>query len=484
LVGGVGGSGSLIKNGGSSLILTSPTNSWSGGTLIAGGGLQTGDGIVNGSLPPQPITNNGTLSFSLGGGTFTFTNQISGSGGIFVTNFGTTILTAANTFSNQVLINSTNGAALRINNGNALGDTSGLTHIVGNTFGNGRLELLGGITVADPFLVDCRQANSIDVPLIVNVSDTNTLTGPISGTTGGSDWNFQSDNGKLTIAGNFINTATSATRLIKLMGAGLGEWSGIISNNITNASITSIVKTNSGTWTLSGANEYTGSTTVNGGVLLVNGSIAGGGATVNSGTLGGSGTINGNVAVNAAGTLSPGNSIGTMTIFGNLSLAGTNVMELNKSGVTLTSDKIQGVSHLSFGGVLQLQITGDPLTTTDSFLLYSAGLRDGLFTSIIPTTPGTGLAWNTNTLAADGILRIANGVSTVRTNITMISSGGSLDLSWPQDHTGWRLQAQTNPITVGLHSNWFDVPGSTTTNHMIIPISPTNGSVFFRIIYP
>jgi autotransporter-associated beta strand protein len=268
------------------------------------------------------------------------------------------------------------------------------------------------------------------------------------------------------------------------MGAGLGEWSGIISNNITNASITSIVKTNSGTWTLSGANEYTGSTTVNSGVLLVNGSIAGGGATVNSGTLGGSGTINGNVAVNAAGTLSPGNSIGTMTIFGNLSLAGTNVMELNKSGVTLTSDKIQGVSHLSFGGVLQLQITGDPLTTTDSFLLYSAGLRDGLFTSIIPTTPGTGLAWNTNTLAADGILRIANGVSTVRTNITMISSGGSLDLTWPQDHTGWRLQAQTNPITVGLHSNWFDVPGSTTTNHMIIPISPTNGSVFFRIIYP
>ena len=93
----------------------------------------------------------------------------------------------------------------------------------------------------------------------------------------------------------------------------------------------------------------------------------------------------------------------------------------------------------------------------------------------MPATPGTGLAWNTNTLASDGKLRVASGVSTVRTNITIIPSGSSVDLSWPQDHTGWRLQAQTN---------LFDVPGPTTTNHMIIPINPANGSVFFRMIYP
>ena len=74
--------------------------------------------------------------------------------------------------------------------------------------------------------------------------------------------------------------------------------------------------------------------------------------------------------------------------------------------------------------------------------------------------------------------------NSVRTNITIIPSGSSVNLSWPQDHTGWRLQAQTNSVSVGLQTNWFDVPGSTTTNHTIIPINPANGSVFFRMIFP
>jgi autotransporter-associated beta strand protein len=483
LAGGAGGNGGVTKAGTGSLILTSPTNSWSGGTTINGGTLQTGDGISNGSLPAQPITDNGTLAFALGGGTFTFTNQISGSGGTYISNYGTIVLTAANTFSNQVFMNSSNGAVLRVSNGSALGDASGNTRIAGNTNGNGRVELVGGFTSAEPFLLECRQVTSLDVPHILNVSDSNTLTGTISGTTGGSDWNFQSDSGRLTFSGNFNNTATTGTRNLKLMGAGTGEWSGVISNSPGNTSITAIVKTNSGTWTLSGANQYTGNTTVNGGTLLVNGSIAGG-ATVNSGTLGGSGTINGSVSVGAAGTLSPGNSIGTMTIIGTLSLAGTNLMELNKNGSTLTNDLIRGVSHLTYGGVLKLQISGDPLAAGDAFTLYSAGLRDGLFTSLVPATPGPNLVWNTNTLASDGELRVASGINTIRTNITLVSVGNSLDLSWPQDHTGWRLQAQTSSISIGLVSNWFDVPGSTTTNHVIILVSHTNGSVFYRMIYP
>ncbi len=74
--------------------------------------------------------------------------------------------------------------------------------------------------------------------------------------------------------------------------------------------------------------------------------------------------------------------------------------------------------------------------------------------------------------------------SSSRTNIVLSTSGGNLTLSWPSDHTGWRLQVQTNDLSAGLRTNWFDVSGSITTNQVIIPIGQTNGSVFYRMAYP
>ena len=72
-----------------------------------------------------------------------------------------------------------------------------------------------------------------------------------------------------------------------------------------------LIKTNSNTLTLGGANTYAGGTTVNGGTLMVNGSI--GAVTVNtSGSLGGSGTV-GAVTLTAGSFLNPGNSPGTLT---------------------------------------------------------------------------------------------------------------------------------------------------------------------------
>jgi len=50
----------------------------------------------------------------------------------------------------------------------------------------------------------------------------------------------------------------------------------------------------------------------------------------------------------------------------------------------------------------------------------------------------------------DGILRLAIGVNTAPTNITAVVSGNTLTLSWPADHTGWRLQAQTNSLNHGF----------------------------------
>ena len=75
-------------------------------------------------------------------------------------------------------------------------------------------------------------------------------------------------------------------------------------------------------------------------------------------------------------------------------------------------------------------------------------------------------------------------VATNPTNLVYQVSAGTLTLSWPGDHTGWRLQAQTNSLAQGLGTNWLDVAGSTVTNQMLIPINATNGSVFYRMTYP
>lgn len=87
-----------------------------------------------------------------------------------------------------------------------------------------------------------------------------------------------------------------------------------------------LLKIGSGTLTLTGANDYTGTTTVSDGVLLINGnqSAATGATTVNSlATLGGNGTIGGSVTVADNGHLAPGadlSSVGVLTM-GSLTLA-------------------------------------------------------------------------------------------------------------------------------------------------------------------
>lgn len=75
-------------------------------------------------------------------------------------------------------------------------------------------------------------------------------------------------------------------------------------------------------------------------------------------------------------------------------------------------------------------------------------------------------------------------VSTTPVSITNSVVGNSLKLSWPADHIGWHLEAQTNSLAAGLQTSWFPVSGSSATNLLYIPINATNGSVFFRLAYP
>ena len=64
------------------------------------------------------------------------------------------------------------------------------------------------------------------------------------------------------------------------------------------------------------------------------------------------------------------------------------------------------------------------------------------------------------------------------------NSGHNLGLSWPADHRGWQLQVQTNPVGLGLGTNWVTVPGSASLIAATNAIDPANGSVFYRLAYP
>ena len=187
--------------------------------------------------------------------------------------------------------------------------------------------------------------------------------------------------------------------------------------------------------------------------------------------------------MSAGAALAPGNSgIDTLTISNTLSLAGTTFIELNKSAAT--NDVVRGLSGMTYGGVLALTNLSGTYSTNDTFKIFYAGSYTGAFASLAPVIPAPGFAWNTNTLATDGTLRLLQTVSTAPVSLATSVSGGVLSLAWPLDHTGWRLQVQTNAISTGLGTNWVDVSGSTATNQASITIDSTSGSIFYRIIFP
>ncbi len=76
----------------------------------------------------------------------------------------------------------------------------------------------------------------------------------------------------------------------------------------------------------------------------------------------------------------------------------------------------------------------------------------------------------------------ANPLPTTPTNLTYSVTASILTISWPQNYTGWLLQTQTNSLS---SNNWFVVPGSATTNWMLLPMNPAaNTSIFFRLLHP
>jgi len=69
-------------------------------------------------------------------------------------------------------------------------------------------------------------------------------------------------------------------------------------------------------------------------------------------------------------------------------------------------------------------------------------------------------------------------VNTSRLNVTATVGAGNLTLSWPADHTGWRLLTQTNRLTRGLGTNRTTVANSSSTNTVTFPLPATQAACF------
>ncbi|MBY0530319.1 MAG: autotransporter domain-containing protein [Rhabdochlamydiaceae bacterium] len=158
-----------------------------------------------------------------------------------------------------------------------------------------------------------------------------------------------------------------------------------IATNISGAG--SIVKKGAGTLTLSGTNGYMGGTTVSAGRLSVNGQIAGG-VTVNSGAiLGGTGTIFGGGTI--LGTLSPGNSIGTITFDtsgGNLSLDSGSITTIEIDPTDASKIVIVGGGHVALDGTVNVVQQAGTYSLDQQYLIL-----DGSYTGAFSPTVTGGL---------------------------------------------------------------------------------------------
>jgi outer membrane autotransporter protein len=98
----ISGIGAVRQEGTGTTVLTGDST-YTGGTTVAAGTLQLGAGGTSGSIFGD-VANNGTLAFNRAD-TLTFGGVISGTGGVRQDGDGTTILSAANTYSGATAVN-------------------------------------------------------------------------------------------------------------------------------------------------------------------------------------------------------------------------------------------------------------------------------------------------------------------------------------------------------------------------------------------
>ncbi len=368
----ISGAGKVTVTGGGTTIL-SGDNTYSNGTsIMAASTLQIGNGGTTGSIVGN-VANCGTLVFdrsntiSFAGVISDFSGDGPASAGSLVQNgTGTTILTANNTYTAGTTINA---GTLQLGDPNVNGGTTG--SIPGNVLNNGTFAInrsnavaFGGV-ISGTGAFQQLGAGTTTLTAVQTYTGSTTISAGVLALTGTA--NIAASSGVVADAKFDISGLSGGTSITNLSGGSAGTVA--LGNNtlaLTNAAGTfagvisgngGLVKQGSGLLTLSGANDYTGATTVAGGNLRVNGSVASA-VTVQSGaTLSGIGSVGGLVTIQSGGTLSAGQSPGTITLGAlNLNAGSTSVFELGSPGVVggATNDLVNVTNNLTLGGTLSV----------------------------------------------------------------------------------------------------------------------------------
>lgn len=318
----------------------------SGYTLSSGNGslltlTNTGTGTTS-AISASNTSGTNTISTGLvlgaaAGATQTFTQAAGGtlalSGPITEANAGvkltyagngTFVLTGSNAYTGNTVIGESASANTIVSaqSNNAFGSGSGTVSVSAAS----ELNLQGNVTISKNLILN-GSGRSNTTGNLRNISGNNEWTGNLSIVPG--TIRIVSDAGNLKISGNV--TPTGGTSL-SLQGNGGGEISGIISGGITLGHSSN----GTGTWILSGANTYTGATTIGNGALSVSSlnSVSGGAA---SSSLGAPTTI-------ANGTIA----------FGSSAAAG----KLVYTGGGETTDRVINLVGTGFGGTVDQSGTG------------------------------------------------------------------------------------------------------------------------------
>ncbi|WP_050030969.1 autotransporter-associated beta strand repeat-containing protein [Verrucomicrobium sp. BvORR034] len=306
-------------------------------------------------------------------GTYTVQNgvisvNLAGAVGLNKNGDGLVILSGNNTFTGAVTVGGSAASILRITSSTALG-TGSTTTINGDASNLATLEVAGDILVNENVVLAARQGASANAAAIRNHSGNNVWAGSITFTTGGSNYNIESQSGTLTITGQISGgTTTGAGRFLQLYGDSDGVVSGAIINGPGTGGVppsVNVLKTGTGTWTLSGINSYTGTTAVNGGTLRV----------TNSSGLGATSSLS--VATGAAFQYSPGATNSNITV-GSLNLATGSTI-----GVGLGS-AIVSTGAATTAGTITLDVIGISGATytnsTYNVITAASGLDTGTYT--------------------------------------------------------------------------------------------------------
>lgn len=400
-------------------------STWSIGTTLAApqsfvssnGTLTVGGAVANGGFP---LTLDGAGSNLLSG-------VVSGTGGLVKSGSGTSAISVQSTYSGGTTVNA--GVLNLTGGGGSSGTIRGTATV--NTGGTLRLST-GDATGYNGGASALTVINLIGGTLNVNSTANQTLGSAVINLTGGAITGVASGNldffGGASALNTLAATATATISGVPLSPLRQGSTTFTVASGSTpsgiDLDISSVLRTSpsgdavgavltkagSGTLRLSGANTFSKPIAVSAGTLLVSGSTSAG-STVTvapGGTLGGTGNVKGATTVQSGGTLAPGNNaIGTLTFSSTLALSGSTVMEISKTGGSLTNDLAVVSGTLTQGGSLVVTNLGpEALAAGDNCKLFTAATYTGAFTNLTLPTLTTGCRWNTNALATNGTLTV------------------------------------------------------------------------------